>query len=96
MHKKEKGQLDIDILEENECLCIRISDNGIGRKKAAELASKSATRHKSSGIRITAGRISLLKNSYAKEPEVTINDLVYDDGSIAGTEVVIKIPVIYD
>ena len=96
MQKKEKGHLDIDILEENECLLIRISDNGIGREKAAEKASKYATRHKSSGIRITSERISRLKNSYVKDPKVTINDLVYDDGSAAGTEVIIKIPNIYD
>jgi tetratricopeptide (TPR) repeat protein len=96
MHKKEKGRLDIDISEENECLLIRISDNGIGRKKAAELSSKSATRHKSSGIRITSERISRLKNSYVKDSQVTINDLADDDGSAAGTEVIIKIPGIYD
>jgi tetratricopeptide (TPR) repeat protein len=96
MQKKERGHLDIDLLEENECLLIRISDNGIGRKKAAEKASKSATLHKSSGIRITSERISRLKNSYMKGPKVTINDLVFDDGSAAGTEVIIKIPKTYD
>jgi LytS/YehU family sensor histidine kinase len=96
IHKKEKGQLDIDISEENECLYIKICDNGIGRKKAAELASKSATRHKSMGIRLTTERILLLHSSNEREPKVTINDLVYDDGSIAGTEVTIKIPVTYD
>ena len=96
MQKKVRGHLDIDILEENECLLIRISDNGIGRKKAAERAGKSATLHKSSGIRITSERISRLKSSYVKGPKVTINDLVYDDGSAAGTEVIIKIPKTYD
>jgi tetratricopeptide (TPR) repeat protein len=96
MHKKEKGHLDIDILEENECLLIRISDNGVGRKKAAEKAGKSATLHKSSGIRITSERISRLKNSDVKEPKVTIHDLVYNDGTAAGTEVIIKIPNTYD
>ena len=96
MHKKERGRLDIEILEEDECLLIRISDDGIGRKKAALMASKSATRHKSSGIRITSERISRLKNSYAKDSKVSINDLVYEDGSAAGTEVIIKIPTMYD
>ena len=96
MHKKERGHLDIDILEENEWLLIRISDNGIGRKKAAEMASKTATRHKSSGIRITSERIYRLRNSNIKDSQVTINDLVYDDGNVAGTEVIIKIPNIYD
>jgi LytS/YehU family sensor histidine kinase len=38
MHKEDKGQLDIDVSEENDYLYIKITDNGIGRKKAAELA----------------------------------------------------------
>jgi hypothetical protein len=49
-------------------------------KKAAQMASKSATRHKSSGIRITSERISRLK-ILCKDPKVTINDLVNDDGA---------------
>ena len=36
MHKEDKGQLDIDVSEENNYLYFRITDNGVGRKKAAE------------------------------------------------------------
>jgi sensor histidine kinase YesM len=95
MHKEEKGQLAIEIFQENDFLFFRITDNGIGRKKAAELESKSATKHKSLGLQITAERIAMLQN--AKENEaVTINDLVSADGSAAGTEVIIKMPAIYE
>ena len=37
-----------------------------------------------------------IQNSQSMESPVTINDLVNADGSAAGTEVVIKMPVIYD
>lgn len=96
MHKEEKGQLNVDVSEEGNYLYFKIIDNGIGREKAASLASKSATKHKSMGLRITAHRIAILQNSETNTSPVTINDLVNPDGSAAGTEVVIKMPVIYD
>ena len=74
----------------------KITDNGIGREKAAALSSKSATKHKSMGLRITAHRIAIIQNSQTMGSPVTINDLVNADGSAAGTEVIIKMPVIYD
>ena len=82
--------------EENNKLYFRITDDGIGREKAAALASKSATKHKSMGLRITAHRIAMLQKSESMESPVSINDLVNADGTAAGTEVLIKIPVIYD
>src|ERR1051326_355540 len=50
MHKEEKGQLDIEVSQENDHLFFKITDDGIGRKMATELASKSATKHKSMGL----------------------------------------------
>ena len=96
MHKEEEGQLDIEVSQEEEQLFIKITDNGIGRKRAVALTSKSATMHKSMGLRITADRIAILQSSNDFNSPVTINDLVNADGSAAGTEVIIKLPVIYD
>ena len=96
MHKEEKGQLDIEISQEDEHLYFKVTDNGIGRKRASELASKSATKHKSMGLRITAHRIAMMQNSGDDEAAVTFNDLVEPDGTAAGTEVIIKMPILYD
>jgi LytS/YehU family sensor histidine kinase len=96
MHKDEKGQLDIEASHEGGYLFFRITDDGIGRKKAAELASKSATKHKSLGLQITADRIAMMQSNNGVESPVTINDLINADGSAAGTEVIIKIPILYD
>ena len=46
------------------------------------------------GLRITADRIAMMQNSNGEQSPVTINDLVNADGSAAGTEVIIKMPVI--
>ncbi|MFI5131691.1 MAG: histidine kinase [Chitinophagales bacterium] len=96
MHKEEKGRLDIEISQEDDWLFFKIADDGIGRKQAAAMASKSATRHKSMGLRITAERIAAIQGQGSGGSAVTINDLVATDGSAAGTEIIIKLPVIYD
>jgi hypothetical protein len=92
MHKKESGHLDIDLYTKGEFLFCKITDDGIGRKKAAELKSKSALSYKSMGMTITADRIAILQQQDQLGAHIVINDLVLADGSAAGTEVVIKIP----
>ena len=95
MQKEDKGNLYIEIEQNNDHLIFIIADNGIGRKAAAELAGTSAQKHKSVGLKITAERIALLQNLNNTESPVKINDLVNADGTAGGTEVIIKIPVIY-
>ena len=95
-NKDGNKKITLSITEKENWIICEITDNGIGREKAAALASKSATRHKSMGLRITAHRIAMLQNSQTLESPVTINDLVNADGSAAGTEVTIKMPLIYD
>jgi len=92
MHKKEKGHLEIELYLEKEILFCKIIDDGIGRKKAAELKSKSASTHKSMGVKITENRIARMQSN-GDQTSVEIRDLVYADGSAAGTEVVLRIPV---
>jgi LytS/YehU family sensor histidine kinase len=96
MHKEEKGHLDIDISEKDDQLFLKIKDNGVGREKARQLASKTATKHKSMGLRITENRIAMLQKNGSSESPVAIHDLVNVDGTAAGTEVIIKMPLIYD
>src|SRR6266496_3688280 len=93
MHKKEKRHLDIQLFLEKEVLFCKITDDGIGRKKAAELKSKSASTHKSMGMRITGDRIAMLQQNKVWINYITVNDLILPDGSAAGTEVLLKIPL---
>jgi len=96
MHKDEKGNLKIQLFEEENMLCCKITDDGIGRKKATELKSKSASTHKSMGMQITADRIAMLQKANASSTQIKITDLVFPDGSAGGTEVLLKIPLFYD
>lgn len=92
MQKKQNGYLEIELFAEGKLLFCKITDNGIGRKKAGELKSKSALTYKSMGMNITADRIAMLQRHHKNENFIVINDLVLPDGSVAGTEVIIKIP----
>jgi hypothetical protein len=74
-------------------LHIEITDDGIGRARAAELKSKSAGRHKSFGMRVTADRIALVNQLDRTGTAVSIHDLVDAAGQPAGTSVVLTIPV---
>lgn len=94
MHKAEGGTVTVEVsqLEENS-LHIKITDDGVGRKWAAELRSKSAGQHKSLGMQLTADRIMMINQLYKIRTQVTINDLVDAGGQPAGTEVILHIPI---
>lgn len=95
MHKEEKGHLMIELYQEDEILYCKITDDGVGRKKAAELKSESTSTHKSMGLKITAERIAMMQKENNGTDTVIINDLIHADGSAAGTQVIIKIPILY-
>jgi hypothetical protein len=69
-----------------------IEDNGVGREKAKELRSKSATPKKSLGMKLTENRLSLLNKHAELNASIEIVDL-YAEGHAAGTKVVLTIPI---
>src|SRR5690606_10396345 len=94
LHKETDGHLDIRVsmTEDSMIQCI-IEDNGIGRAKAMELKSKTATSRKSLGMQLTENRLSLLNKHARLNASVEIIDLVDAEGEGCGTRVVLKIPV---
>ena len=91
MHKEGQGKLDINIRMEKNVLHCTISDDGIGRKKAMELKSKSGEKSKSLGLKITTDRLALLNENNNIQTFYDIHDLVDEDGDAAGTKVEIQI-----
>jgi len=96
MLKKERGHLWIEIKQKEQYLVCSITDDGIGRKKAAELKNATAATHKSMSMNITASRIALLNQSKQFKSGVKIVDLVLEDGSPGGTQVIINLPLMYN
>ena len=106
MQKKGEGTITIDITMNNEqgkvnseelkvksdsLLRISITDDGIGRERAAELKSKSAT-HKSHGLKVTSERIDMMNKLNSTGARVHIIDLKDDFGNALGTRVELVIP----
>ena len=94
LHKETAGKLKVYVQDHRDNLleCI-IEDNGVGREKAKELKSKSASTSKSLGMKLTESRLELL-NQYANwNASVTIEDLKDDHGQGTGTRVILCIPI---
>ena len=94
MHKTEGGNIWVNVSQPKEyILHIEIIDNGIGREMAMANKSKSATRQKSFGLKMTAERLEAINHIYQTNTHVTIIDLQDADGNAAGTKVTIEIPL---
>ena len=93
MHKQERGLLTVTLSVSDNMLTCTIRDNGIGRKRADLLKSKSAQKHKSMGLQITAERMALLTGKEGSGHFFRIEDLYEADGKAAGTQVVLKIRI---
>jgi tetratricopeptide (TPR) repeat protein len=94
MHKPDGGTVTIDVTQPtDQTLHIEITDDGIGRTRAGELKSKSAGKHKSFGMQVTADRIRIINDLYHTHTSARILDLVAPDGDPLGTQVVLDIPV---
>ena len=95
MPKENGGKIDIQMAMNNAAslLLVSITDNGIGRKKSAEIKSRAALNHTSYGMKVTAERIALINQTYHTEAKVKVEDLFDEDRNVAGTKVTIQIPV---
>lgn len=85
--------MDVQLDEPNHLLLIRVKDDGIGRKMAAELKSKSAISHKSYGMKISDDRMKILNEKYGLKAQVEVLDLHNENNQPTGTQVNIRIPV---
>jgi len=94
MHKKEGGLVNIHIaIEDEHLLHVEISDNGVGRAMAQEYKSKSVTKQKSFGLKMTSERIDVINQLYQTNTSVKIIDEKDALNNACGTKVIIKIPI---
>lgn len=94
LHKETEGHLSIYVYRQSAYMleCV-IEDNGVGREKARELKSKSASSKKSLGMKLTEDRLALLNKQTQLESSVEVEDLVDEQGKPAGTRVIVKISI---
>jgi tetratricopeptide (TPR) repeat protein len=93
LQKTGPGYLSIMVKTVDNILIFEITDNGIGRKRAVELKSKSAEVKKSMGIEITRNRLALLNENDEHYSSVEILDLADNNGIASGTKVVLSLKI---
>ena len=86
-----KGVITINFVQDSAHLICSINDNGVGREHAKELKSQIHHHHKSMALELIQSRLEILGNT--DKETLMVNDLVNPDGTPAGTEVLIKIPI---
>ena len=91
MHKEGPGCLIITIIKEDTFLNCIITDDGVGRIKAKELNAGSAKKEKSMGLKITNERLSLFNQDKEVHTFYEMEDIINENGIVAGTKVIIKI-----
>jgi two-component sensor histidine kinase len=91
--KKGRKKLDILIEKENKShIKISIIDNGIGRKKSADINNQKMLKKKSIGIKLTEERLVHFSKGFQNNYSLDFIDL-YDNEMPTGTKVILKIPL---
>lgn len=88
-YKEEKGLLTVNLLPHGDDLMVTIQDNGIGRKKSAELKTHNQKDKDSIGLKNTEARIAIINELYKTHMRVSIEDL--DPLTASGTKVTVYI-----
>jgi LytS/YehU family sensor histidine kinase len=89
-YKDTKGKLELNFSQESDDLVVEIVDDGIGRKKSAELKTENQKRHNSTGLKNIRERISIINKVYHANYRVTVSDIA--EG--AGTRVLLYLPMV--
>ena len=92
LHKKDNKKVIIRFEMIADCLEITIDDNGIGRKKSAELNQIKNKNHQSFATAAIQNRIDLLNRNNPRKIAVTYEDKIGENAQPKGTLVKITIP----
>ena len=79
------GLLRISFFIEKESITCTIHDNGVGRKKSAEINQKKNKTHTSMGTSITQDRVKLINTIYKKNITIKYEDPEDEYGNSVGT-----------
>jgi len=93
-NKKDNKKLSIEVLKKEEGFVqIKIKDNGIGRKKSAEIKSRRFHKKESIGLKLTQERLISFSKKFNNDFTLVFYDLE-ENNQASGTEVIINLPTI--
>lgn len=84
-HKGSRGLVTLRIKIKGDTLQVEIEDNGIGRKRSAEIMKNADTVHRSRATEITIERLRSINRKKKRKSALIISDLKDDSGDPAGT-----------
>ena len=91
--KKERGSINVNFSIHNEKLVCTVTDDGIGFSRSKEMKENSVTVHKSMALEITRKRLEVIQAFTSKTSQVDISELTDTDGHVAGTRIVLNLPI---
>ena len=91
-HKHGAKELKLYVWSTNGTIRFEIKDNGIGRKKAAELKSLYRKGHNSKGMELLSKRFAILSKELGRDIHTRITDII-EGNEIKGTMVEISVPL---
>lgn len=89
-YRETKGALSVALKSEQESVKITITDNGIGRKRSAQLKTEHQKKHKSTALKNIAERVAIFNDLYKIKIAIVVQDLNEDD---SGTIVELTLPL---
>ncbi|MBL7812995.1 MAG: histidine kinase [Bacteroidetes bacterium] len=92
-NKKGNKKIVVSFNLKDNILIATVEDDGIGRKKAAELQAQRPRTHESFATRANQKRLELLNQGRSKIIGVEFVDKVDSDGNALGTKVILNIPL---
>ncbi len=90
-HKTSNRKLELNIQKQNGTVIYEVKDNGVGRKKSAELKGLYRKGHKSKGVELLTKRFKLLSDEFGSDIKTEVSDIM-NNGEIGGTKVSIIVP----
>lgn len=94
MNLDKTGVIKVEFKKDNNQILCFVEDNGVGRKRAAELKSTADKYKKSMGISIVESRLILLSDFYGVRMKMEFDDL-FDEAQIpVGTRVSVNMPIV--
>ncbi len=91
LHKKGEKRLEIRFSGGAALVCT-IRDNGVGRKRSAEIKARAIGSHASFSTKATVKRLDLIQSLYGAAVSLDIADLE-ENGEAIGTLVTLKLPI---
>jgi sensor histidine kinase YesM len=91
LHKPTKGKVNIDFELRNDYIYCSVTDNGIGREKAAKIRESTGIKRRSTGMYVTKARLEMLKTDEKEDFVVKITELKDSEDEKARTKVELMI-----